>query len=249
MNNQVRQLLSQLIRDYGNELADDPLRLEIVLTDRAGAECKREIFLCVQAAREGVATALLSNENKPFEVLAAQLVQRLHNNYALDMQAARWAVSSWIVALGLADKFSSAKTPEKPAPAVDVAPQSPDLPLIDKRYIDNGNGTVKDKRTGLYWLRYSLGQKWQDEVCLGEAHRYKWQEALAATEEFNENGGFADYSDWRLPFIDELESLIELDKKPSINHRAFPATPASLYWSASAAIETPTWHGVSISTA
>ena len=69
-------------------------------------------------------------------------------------------------------------------------------PVTD-RYVDNGNGTVTDKKTGLMW------QKGDNN---GETK--KWKEALQYCEAL-ELGG---YDDWRLPNIRELRSIVDYSK-------------------------------------
>jgi hypothetical protein len=50
----------------------------------------------------------------------------------------------------------------------------------------------------------------------------------------NRNGGYAGYTDWVVPDLKALKSLLrDHDKPPKIDHTIFPNTPASLYWSAS----------------
>lgn len=252
MNNHARQLLFQLVNDYGIDVAKNPQRLNALFKDYAQGQYKREVFLCVQAAREGVVETLLNNKHLPYEAVAAQLTQRLHDDYGLDLQAAKWAVGSWVVVLGLTNKFAQTK---KTAPAelsataklelqqaleklnsLKKTPEkseqsAPVITLIADRYRDNGDGTITDTKTNLQWLRFILGQTWTGIGVSGEGIRYKWQETAPAADNFNQAGGFANYNDWQIPSIDELKSIVELGKKPAINHAAFPATPASLFWS------------------
>jgi hypothetical protein len=256
MNNHARQLLFQLINDHGVEVAKNPQRLNALLKDYAEGQHKREIFLCVQAAREGVVETLQNNKHLPFEAVAAQLTQRLHDDYGIDLHAAKWAVGSWVVALGLTDKFAPskktanaasvaskeqlqqaiAKLDELKKAAQQPAPTAPLIvSLIADRYRDNGDGTITDTKTGLQWLRFMLGQTWTGSAPSGEGQRYKWQEITSAAQSFNQAGGFANYTDWQVPSIDELKSIVEMGKKPSINHSAFPLTPASLFWTATSA--------------
>lgn len=88
------------------------------------------------------------------------------------------------------------------------------------QYIDNGNGTVSDTHTGLTWMRCVLGQIWDGTACTGEAGEHRFNRAMALRITF------ADCSDWRLPNIDELESIVDPNRtNPSINKDAFPNTP------------------------
>ncbi len=75
-------------------------------------------------------------------------------------------------------------------------------PNRPKDFIPQGNGTVIDKRTGLQWMRCSLGQVWTGKTCKGEPSQYTWNDAN------NQQIDFAGYNDWRLPTIWELETLV-----------------------------------------
>ncbi|WP_447549583.1 Lcl C-terminal domain-containing protein [Vibrio cholerae] len=135
----------------------------------------------------------------------------------------------------------------------EVSDKRESLRLINKRYFDNLDGTVTDKKTGLVWMRCSLGQRWDGKTCNGEAKEYKWRDAIKL------NHNFAGSTDWRLPTVDELETLVLCSagrtpsvrpngeyvrdtnglclgdnyQKPTINITAFPNTPDSWYWSSS----------------
>lgn len=243
MNNQARQHLYQLINDYGIDVAKDLRRLESLFKDYAHGQFKREIFLCIQAAKEGVVDALQNNQHQPYQLVAARLTKQLHEDCGLDFQAAKWAVGSWVVVLGLTSKFPPPKPKGlfKPlklaviAPAPDpVQPSIIVKQLLDHRYLNQGDNTILDTQTQLHWMRLSLGQVFDGKANSTDPKRYTWQEALDAAHELNQQG-FAGHKDWRVPSIDELKTLVERGKKPAINHEAFPSTPASLYWSSSLA--------------
>jgi len=69
---------------------------------------------------------------------------------------------------------------------------------------DNGNGTVTDQATGLMWMQDDNGEG------------LNWQEALAYAESFVYGG----YSDWRLPNVKELQSILDYGRSPSTTNSA-----------------------------
>ncbi len=114
-----------------------------------------------------------------------------------------------------------------------------------KDFVVQGDGTVVDKRTGLQWMRCGLGQTWTGKTCEGEAKKYMWEEAKKQTL------NFAQYNDWRLATLPELETLVYcssgkdmgreyiLDpcdgeyQVPTIADEIFPNTKDEIYWSSS----------------
>ncbi len=98
------------------------------------------------------------------------------------------------------------------------------------RFTDNGDGTVTDKSTGLQWQRCSQGQAWSSGTCAGTATAHAWQAALQLAEAVS----YAGQSDWRLPNIKELASIVEQAcYSPAIDLAVFPGTPSSYFWSSS----------------
>jgi uncharacterized protein DUF1566 len=81
------------------------------------------------------------------------------------------------------------------------------------RFTDGGNGTVRDNLTGLIWL--------QDGMCGGNNH--PWLDALTFANTLASGiCGLTDGSvegDWRLPNIQELQSLVDFSQE----NPAFPA--------------------------
>ena len=101
-----------------------------------------------------------------------------------------------------------------------------DTPTSD--FTDNGDGTVTHQKTGLTWMRCSLGQTWTGTTCSGTAQTYTYATAKKQT------ANFAGYSDWRLPNIAELQTIVERDNYyPAINTELFPNTHNYWFWSSS----------------
>jgi len=99
----------------------------------------------------------------------------------------------------------------------------------NSRYINNSNGTVVDKKTGLMWKKCTEGQM-GNNCEINVALSYTWSNSL----EIAKNSTFANYTDWRLPNIKELKSLVAYDRyDPSINTDIFPYTLSKNYWSSS----------------
>lgn len=89
-------------------------------------------------------------------------------------------------------------------------------------FVDNGDGTVTDTGTGLTWQKDSLSN-------------ISWKDALAYCENLTLGG----YSDWRLPNINELISLVDYSTfSPSIDTRYFTNT-AYHYWSSTTCALSP----------
>jgi len=74
-----------------------------------------------------------------------------------------------------------------------------------KTYSDNGDGTVTDPTTGLVWMRCEMGQTWDGKTCTGTASTYTFDQANALTG----TTSFANHSDWRLPNIRELQTIVD----------------------------------------
>jgi hypothetical protein len=97
------------------------------------------------------------------------------------------------------------------------------------RFTDNSDGTVTDNLTGLMWLK--------DGGCL----RKNWNNSLRAIKDLNSNSGIincleyaAVYNDWRLPNVNELESLVNYgasDTSKWLNIKGFVDMKSYPYWS------------------
>lgn len=107
------------------------------------------------------------------------------------------------------------------------------------QFTDNKNGSVTDKKTGLTWKKCSEGQVWNraNGKCTGSVTPYAWKAALNRTTVINRTGGFLGKTDWRLPNIKELTSIVEEQcYSPAINLAVFPATPSVWFWASSTGV-------------
>lgn len=103
----------------------------------------------------------------------------------------------------------------------------------DSRYIDHGNNTITDTQTELMWKKCSEGAT-NEDCSFPDDIVYNWQQALQQAEMVNSTGGFGGFSDWRLPNIKELSSLVEhACYLPAINLTVFPESNVARYWSSS----------------
>ena len=106
--------------------------------------------------------------------------------------------------------------------------------MISGRYRDLGNGTLLDTLTRLQWMRFAMGQRWDGKRSIDFAHAMIWERIFNQVAEFNQKGGFARHSDWRVPTIDELKTLILKKHQPAIDLQAFPLEVEAWllpYWS------------------
>lgn len=80
-----------------------------------------------------------------------------------------------------------------------------------QRFIDNGDNTITDTKTSLIWTKNTVAQ----DVDFADA-----EQAVAALGE-----------GWRLPTVDELNSIVDRSKcRPAIDTDAFPDTKRDWYW-------------------
>ena len=89
---------------------------------------------------------------------------------------------------------------------------NPDYGVND--FVDNGDGTVTDRATGLTWAQADSGEG------------MNWQQALAYAESLT----LAGHDDWRLPSAKELQSIVDYTRSPDTTASAaidpvFEVTP------------------------
>jgi len=88
---------------------------------------------------------------------------------------------------------------------------------LERAYVDNGDGTITDARTGLMWEKLS-----RDGGIHDKENVYGWPQAFSVKIAGLNALQFAGYSDWRLPNVNELYSLVESDPySPAVSSPAF----------------------------
>ena len=115
-----------------------------------------------------------------------------------------------------------------------------------RQYIDNGNGTVTDTRTGLIWEKKSNDGGIHDKLTA-----YTWTNAFSFIQSLNA-ASFAGYNDWRLPNINELQSIANYSTanpavSPAFNTGCGPGctvthcscTASSGYWASASLAPSP----------
>jgi nitrous oxidase accessory protein NosD len=129
MNDVPRQKLLQVVARHGREVVDNPRRCEGLLRDYCGSY-RREIAVLISALEERVAADLLSpGKGTPRASLLRRLAQRLEDNVAMEKGAARWAVHSWALALGVVLQAELDAIEER---SVESTPQALAAPLADE---------------------------------------------------------------------------------------------------------------------
>lgn len=71
---------------------------------------------------------------------------------------------------------------------------------MGKRFVDNGDGTVVDREKGLMWK--------QTDGFQDQSQWHNWFQAETYIREIN-NRKFAGHRDWRMPTLEEAESLYD----------------------------------------
>ena len=108
-----------------------------------------------------------------------------------------------------------------------------DKPIPDPRFMDNNDGTVTDKLTGLIWLKNTQCFEMMD-----------WQRARLAAKRLKDGDCGPDPAlilsdgssagDWRLPTMNELSALIDYSRRnPALPAgQTFSGFPPGFFWSA-----------------
>ena len=125
MNDAPRRTLRELVARHGPGLCSDAKRCEGLLRDLCGAH-RREINILVGALKERVPLDLLAGRGAmPRGLLLSRLAKRLEDQLALTEDAARWAVASWALALGVVTEAELKEAESSRVEAVAPPPPRP----------------------------------------------------------------------------------------------------------------------------
>jgi hypothetical protein len=213
-----RQQLRFIIDNHGRSIIENPRRFRGMLKDLAPKHI-RETNLLMLALDNHIVAALMQKTHTPLSIHLDGLAQRLHNNFGTQKEFAFWAVESWALALDVIQSPLAQKTitPEpapilKPEPKIIVPPKP--APVISSNKIGKfivQDGVATDTETGLIWLRFAHGQRWENGAVAGDAEKVNWNDAMKIPGVFNQQS-YSGYHDWRVPTIDELKTLIDKNK-------------------------------------
>ena len=94
--------------------------------------------------------------------------------------------------------------------------------------ISSDGQEVTDSTAKLAWRRCAEGLRWDGKACSGKLMTYKYAQAKDAAADVAKGSAKA----WRIPTKDELVGLVDktAKKKPRIDVKAFPQTPAQPTW-------------------
>jgi hypothetical protein len=113
-------------------------------------------------------------------------------------------------------------------------------------FVDNNDGTVTDNATGLMWSQQDSGAVNDDGTIRSEedenfGYGRTWVDTLAWVEKMNEIE-YLGYSDWRLPNVKELQSIVQYEKTelPATDPEFFNLSrPDCFVWSSTTAGDFP----------
>jgi len=132
-----------------------------------------------------------------------------------------------------------------PSNGIDIQESTPTsrFTIVDEAgQVNPGAGQlVIDNETGLMWDRCQWGRAWNPgtlkcEINVnhsGSSYTPNWIESLSiVNDDITETSPYLGKSDWRLPNIKELASIVERKcYEPSINDEVFRTTSPGVFWS------------------
>jgi hypothetical protein len=117
------------------------------------------------------------------------------------------------------------------------------------RFVDNGDETITDTMTGLMWEKKTtaVGSGTNSLDARDVDNKFTWEYAMNDYVDrlngrliaFATDTAFARHTDWRIPTMQELQTIVEPASPGRINPAFGPNAPAS-YWTSSRRLLGPT---------
>jgi len=105
MNNAPREMLIEIIAEFGQQIVDDLDRFEDLLRSRCHGH-KRELNGLLVSITEGVPKQLLESKGTDgHDEALDRCTNHLHDSVGIRRDLARWSVESWALALRVVDKI------------------------------------------------------------------------------------------------------------------------------------------------
>ena len=261
LDNHPREQLRFIIENYGRSIIDDPRRCKGMLKDLAPKH-QRETNLLMLALEQKLVAELTQKTHTPIPMHLDLLAQRLHNNVGIQKEFAIWAIESWALALNVMQRPEAQKIVTPKTIVISKSIQTQLLKWLENESLTKttkqkiGKFTVQggvaiDTETGLMWLRFAHGQRWENGTVVGDLKKMEWNEGMKLPNTFNRQG-YGGHKDWRVPNIDELKTLIKINKNKLIEKNrwvsekkidadvffkdadVFPKNGGQFFWSSSA---------------
>jgi len=101
-------------------------------------------------------------------------------------------------------------------------------------FSDNGDGTITDASSSLMWEKCDFGKA--TTTCAGAASTFSFANASTTCK----NLRLVSQSDWRIPQVAELDTIVDRTKQnPSINGTYFASTTIQWHWTNEPRVSTP----------
>ena len=100
--------------------------------------------------------------------------------------------------------------------------------IAPAQFFEEGH-LIRDVRNNINWLRCSVGQRWDYDTnqCIGQIVELNHDEIPDAIRQANQQLG----GNWRLPSIEELESLVCKEcEPPKVRQKYFTNIDRDAYW-------------------
>lgn len=113
-------------------------------------------------------------------------------------------------------------------------PLTPSTPTDSFETVSGNDNVLIDKRYNLMWMRCAVGESVDpvSKSCVGTADSGHWKDALTLAGTVNEGAGTYGFTDWRMPNIKELMSIVEHQcAYPAINGDLFRGESGYTVWS------------------